>query len=60
MERAIDYLTAGNAQEFQKHVNDLLMNKLADRLELEKMTVASKLFGSENSKTEPSEDGEQE
>lgn len=45
---------------FRDGVTAILMDKLGDRLELERSTIASSLFGEEESEEEPDEgDGEE-
>ena len=42
---AIDNLRDGNPAAFSQSVKDILMGKLSDRMDVEKVSVASQMFG---------------
>jgi len=42
---AIDNLRDGNPANFAQTVKDILMAKLSDRMDVEKVSIASQMFG---------------
>jgi len=42
---AIDNLRDGNPAEFSQYIKGILMNKLSDRMDVEKVSIASQMFG---------------
>lgn len=42
---AIDNLRDGNPAGFSQSIKDILMGKLSDRMDVEKVSVASQMFG---------------
>lgn len=49
--QALDAAADGNVAQFQTHINDALLSKVRDRLDLKRIEIASSLFN-----TEPKED----
>jgi len=55
---AVKFAHSDNASNFQDSINSVLMDKLRDRVEVEKVAVAQKFFnGSEEMPDESPEDG---
>lgn len=52
----ITALMSGDAQAFRERVNDMLLQKLSDRLELEKTNVAASMLASPVSDEESEEE----
>lgn len=56
---AVTYAAQGDATKFKDTINDLLMGKVADALEVEKINVAQSMFADE-ADYEPEEEGSDE
>jgi predicted nuclease of restriction endonuclease-like RecB superfamily len=64
---AVTYAAQGDATKFKDTINDLLMGKVADALEVEKINVAQSMFADEedvqqqdDADYEPEEEGSDE
>ena len=58
---AVKFAHSDSASNFQDSINDLLMDKLRDRIEVEKVAVAQKFFNQDEVTDEaPEEELEQE
>lgn len=55
IEAAIGSLVSGNPLGFSQNIQAALMDKLVDRMEVEKVSVASKMFNDDAAQQEPSE-----
>jgi len=56
---AVDSLRDGNPADFSHYIKGILMNKLSDRMDVEKVSIASQMFGdpaSEDDSTETNND----
>jgi hypothetical protein len=56
---AVDSLRDGNPAEFSQYIKGVLLNKLSDRMDVEKVSIASQMFGepaSEDDSTETNDD----
>ena len=42
---AVDSLRSGNPAEFSQTIKNILMDKLVNRMDVEKVSVASQMFG---------------
>ena len=46
--QALDAAADGNVAQFQTHINDALMDKVRERLDLKRIELASSLFNNES------------
>jgi|APGre2960657404_1045060.scaffolds.fasta_scaffold110047_2 hypothetical protein len=58
IEAAISNLVDGNSLGFSQNIQAALMDKLVDRMEIEKINVASKMFGDADVEQQSSEDAD--
>jgi len=56
IEAAIGGLISGNPLAFSQNIQAALMDKLVDRMDIEKVNIASQMFNADSTQQEPSEE----
>lgn len=54
--QAVEFAASGQSADFKKAINDLLMSRVSDAIELKKVEVAANFMSNENE--EPETEGE--